>query len=665
MSLEEIRGEKIKKVEALQAAGVNPYPATTSATHTAQSIKANFTEGEQVSVAGRIMSKRGQGGTVFCHIYDGTEKIQLYVKLLKENDEPVHSESVHAGGLHEAQFELFSSYADIGDFIQASGTTMVTKRGEQSILVTEWRMLTKALLPIPSEHFGIEDEEEKLRKRYLDILLNPAVKSRVELRSKFWNVIRTYLLDKNFIEVETPVLEVTTGGADARPFTAHHNALDMPVHLRISCGELWQKRLMVAGINRTFEIGRIFRNEGMSFEHAQDYTQLEYYMAYADYRVGMQMTQELYRKIADEVFGTRVFTIKGMQVDLGQDGEDWPQIHFCELLQKEFGVDAAKEIAEGSNEEKEEVEKIAAALVQAGVYHAGAKELQKENGFNRSRGVDLLWKSLRKNIAGPAFLIGVPVYLEPLAKRSEKDPRTVERFQVILAGSEMGKGFSELNDPLDQRARFAHQQAMRDAGDDEAQMADMSYVEALEYGMPPTFGFGVSERLFSFLLDIPIREAQIFPLLKPKGETLSKKEAEARYRSKKFVVIADPSAGYGVSANAIGQLGISIGGLIREKIFDTTSFPDSDGNLHYADSLYPMTNLQGSQSDMASFVQKCHDAKMQVFDFSHIMRDAHTDAEMQKGFAASTTAAVPYIAVAALVPKDFEKEFLRGLQLFS
>jgi lysyl-tRNA synthetase class 2 len=352
-------------------------------------------------------------------------------------------------------------------------------------------------VPVPDAWFGIKDEEERFRRRYLDILLNPEVRAIVEKRSLFWNTIRTYLLEKSFIEVETPVLETTTGGADARPFITHHNALDIDVYLRISAGELWQKKLLVSGIPRTFEIGRIFRNEGMSNEHLQDYTQLEYYMAYADFYEGMEMTKELYRLIADKVFGTREFTIKGHTVDFNAD---WIVYDFCEEIKKAFGVDPLET----------SIEEVKAALAKAEIDF-------DPKGFNIERGVDLLWKKIRKQIAGPGFLVGVPVYLEPLAKRSREDTRKVERFQVLLAGSEMGKGFSELNDPIDQRQRFEHQQALRDAGDDEAQMADMEYVEALEYGMPPAFGFGLSERLLSFLLDLPVREAQIFPLMRPRG----------------------------------------------------------------------------------------------------------------------------------------------------
>jgi lysyl-tRNA synthetase class 2 len=314
------------------------------------------------------------------------------------------------------------------------------------------------------------------------------------------------LLEKGFVEVETPVLETTTGGADARPFVTHHNALDIDVYLRISAGELWQKKLLVAGIPRTFEIGRIFRNEGMSNEHLQDYTQLEYYMAYADYNIGMEMTKELYRLIADKVFGTRTFNIKGHTVDFDAD---WQVYDFSKEIEKAFGVDPLNTT----------VEEVKATLEDHNIEF-------DPKGLNVERGIDLLWKKIRKTIAGPGFLIGVPVYLEPLAKRSRTDNRVVERFQVLLAGSEMGKGFSELNDPIDQRERFMHQQALRDSGDEEAQMADMEYVEALEYGMPPAFGFGLSERLFSFLLDKPVRETQIFPLMRPRSDQSAENSAD-------------------------------------------------------------------------------------------------------------------------------------------
>jgi len=298
------------------------------------------------------------------------------------------------------------------------------------------------------------------------------------------------------LEVETPILETTPGGADARPFVTHHNALDIDVNLRISGGELWQKKLMVAGFEKTFEIGRVFRNEGMDAEHLQDYTQMEFYLAYADYEQGMKFVEEMYKYVAKKTFGTLKFKIKGFEVDLGKK---WEKYDFQSTIAKYTGVNIEEASLPG-------IEKV---LNKLGVDY-------DKKGFNITRAIDNCWKYCRKNITGPGFLINVPATIEPLAKRMEKNPNLVQRFQVILAGSELGKGYSELNDPIDQAERFTEQQKLRDKGDEEAQRFDKDFVEALEYGMPPTCGFGVSERLFAFLMDKPARECQIFPLMRPK-----------------------------------------------------------------------------------------------------------------------------------------------------
>jgi len=436
--------------------------------------------GTEITLGGRVMSRRGQGGIMFVDLFDGTAKAQGVVQ--KENVE-------------EDLFKLFADTVDAGDFVEIGGTAYTTKRGEKSLLVTEWKMLAKSLTPIPDQWFGLKDEEKILRERYLDILLNPQVRAMFERRAKFWQTIREFLLDKSFYEAETPILETSPGGADARPFMTHHNALDIDVYLRIA-DELWLKRLLVAGFPKVFEIGRVFRNEGQSREHLQDYTALETYEAFSDMTKGMQFVQDLYRHVVSEVYGKYEFEINGHMVNFNAE---WPIIDFVEVIEKEFGVNAV------SCTEAEALDAAKGARVLAG------------EGDNKARAIDSLWKIIRKKISGPAFLTGVPVYLEPLAKRAE-NPDIVERFQVILAGSEMGKGFSELNDPEDQRARFQEQQAMRDAGDDEAQRLDEAYVQAMEYGMPPAFGFGVSERLFSFLENRPAHEAQLFPLLRPKIE---------------------------------------------------------------------------------------------------------------------------------------------------
>jgi lysyl-tRNA synthetase class 2 len=492
-SVEEIRQVRLAKLETLRAQGVDPYPATSARTHEIGVVVDRFEalsgSGEEVILAGRALAIRGQGALAFVDLDDGTGKIQAF---MKKDEAPAYEGRADLDG-----FGLFSEAVDQGDFLEFRGAVGLSKRGEKTLFVRSWRMLSKSLRPIPDGWYGLKDPDEVLRLRYLDILLNPESRAIVERRSRFWNAARRFLLDRGFVEVETPVLENATGGAEAEPFQTFHKALDLPVYLRISAGELWQKRLLVAGLPKVFEIGRIFRNEGISREHLQDYTQLEFYQAYADYREGQDAVRELYLTLATEAFGTTKFTLNGFDIDLASP---WKEIDFAAAVRERHGV----HVLDSSEDE------LRAAMEKAGI--------PVDETFSRERAADQLWKVCRKEIGGPAVLTGVPVLMEPLAKRRADDPRLVERFQVILGGSEVGKGFSELNDALDQRERFERQQAMRDAGDAEAQMGDWDYVEAMEHGMPPAFGFGVSERLFAFLAGRTVREAQIFPLMKPRGK---------------------------------------------------------------------------------------------------------------------------------------------------
>lgn len=487
-TIEELRKTRLEKLKKVQDTGLLAYPAKTARTHSVTQVLENFKKlsggilgKKSIVIAGRIMARRGQGGLTFVDVNDGSAKIQALVKTDK---------------LGEKGYQFFLDIFDIGDFVEFKGTLFTTQRGEKTLEVVDYKMLSKALLPLPEKWHGLQDAEEKLRKRYLDIIFDPDIKEMIRKRSVFWASIRNFLLEKGFLEVETPALENTAGGADARPFATHHNALDMDIYLRISTGELWQKKLMVAGFEKTFEIGRVFRNEGMDAEHLQDYTAMEFYWAYADAEKGMALTEEMYKYIAQKTFGTLKFNIKGFQVDLGKK---WEKYDYKTEISKHTGVN----IEEASLQDME-------------------KALQKlkveydKKGFNKVRAMDTLWKYCRKKISGPGFLLHQPIELDPLAKKDEKNPRYSQRFQVIIAGSENGKGYSELNDPVDQAERFAEQQKLRDAGDEEAQMYDKDFVEAMEYGMPPTCGFGVSERLFAFFMDKPARECQIFPLMKPK-----------------------------------------------------------------------------------------------------------------------------------------------------
>jgi len=482
---EQIINERLRKIEELKKQGINPYPHSYDVKDNSKwlqekykSLKKDSGKKDRVKVAGRLISFRDLGKISFGVLKDSSGEIQI---LLQEKLTP------------EKEREFVKKFIDLGDFIGVEGEIFRTKRGELSVIVKKLTLLTKSVLPLPEKWHGLQDEEERYRKRYLDVIINSEIREMFVRKSKFWQSIRNFLLDKGFMEVETPVLENTPGGAEARPFLTHHNALNSEVYLRIS-PELWLKRLMVAGYSKIFEIGRIFRNEGMDAEHLQDYTQMEFYWAYADYKQGMKLVEEMYKYVAKEVYGTTKFKIKDFDVDLNKK---WEIYDYVPIIKKYTGIDVL-------NADLRTIEKK-------------LKDLEvnyDKAGFNLNRAIDALWKHCRKKIAGPGFLINVPVMMEPLAKRMEGNPEVVERFQVILAGSELGKGFSELNDPVDQMGRFEDQAKLREQGDEEAQMTDDEFVEALKYGMPPTCGFGISERLFSFLEGKPIRETVIFPLMK-------------------------------------------------------------------------------------------------------------------------------------------------------
>jgi len=347
---------------------------------------------------------------------------------------------------------------------------------------------------LPEKWAGLVDPEKAFRKRYLDLLINQNKKDRFIRKSKFWEVIRKYLTARGFIEVETPVLELVTGGADARPFVTHMNALDQDYFLRIST-ELFQKRLMGAGFEKVFTLAPNFRNEGMDDEHLPEYYQCEWYWAYADYRDNMKLTRDLYRYVARQVYSKTKFESRGMTYDLA---DEWEEIDYVEIIKEKLGID----IFNASDEE------MLAVVKKNGVVLTG--------GINRSRLIDNLWKIIRKTIAGPAFLVNEPKFMSPLAKSKPENTEVTERFHVLIAGSELGNGYSEVNDPVDQRARFSEQQAAREAGDEEAQMMDEDFVEMLEYGMPPCSGFGMSERVFWFLEDVSGREGTLFPPLRKK-----------------------------------------------------------------------------------------------------------------------------------------------------
>lgn len=478
-TIDDLRKVRISKLEKIKELGFDPYPSKFARTQSADSAKKLL--GKNVSVAGRIRAVRGHGGIQFFDLEDASGKIQLAFK--KDN-------------LNLTSQKLLE-LIDVGDFLGAKGEVFKTTAGEITIDVVDFQILTKSLRPLPEKWHGLTDIETRLRQRYLDLLVNPEIREVFKKKEIFWQTIRNYLKKQGFCEVETPVLEMIPGGADARPFITHMNALDIDLCLRISL-ELHLKRILVGGFEKVFEIGRIFRNEGIDAEHLQDYTQMEFYWAYADWEDLMDFIEDFYRETVKQTLGTLTHERKGQQIDWSKN---WQRVDYAEIFKKKTDIDFFKAT-------KEEL-----------YQKAGELKLEPEKNLSKGRLADLIYKKLvRPEIIQPTFITGLPVEISPLAKRDPVNPQKTQRILVLAGGTELGNGFSELNDPLDQAERFLKQQKLREAGDEEAQMYDQDFVEALEYGMPPTAGFGLSERLFAFLMDKPIRETVIFPLMKPEGE---------------------------------------------------------------------------------------------------------------------------------------------------
>ncbi len=496
-TLKDYRNERLRKLDELKALGINPYPATTHRSHTLAEVVANFAELEtkQVQVAGRITAIRKFGKIAFIAVKDASGSLQLFLSA-----ENVASLDVAHGTIGFAELPLL----DTGDFIEANGTVIKTKTGELSVDVLALKLLTKALRPLPTSHDGLKDKEERLRRRYVDTNINEDVRQRFIRRSKFWQATRDFLNEQGFLEINIPVLEHTTGGADANPFTTHMDALGEDFYLRIS-HELPLKRLIGGGYEKIFDIGPRFRNENYSDEHLPEHVAMEWYWAYANWEQGMQLTQSLMRRIVDATWGTRQFTLaNGMAIDFGADGTDWPRVSFVEVIRERYNIDVFDCT----------LEQVQAQLK--------ANHLELEKSDNIGRCIDKLWKKIRVEMTGPAFLVDIPTFLQPLAKLQANDARLTEQFNLLLGGTEACKAYSELNDPLDQLHRFLEQQNLRDAGDDEAMMLDIDYVEMLEYGMPPACGYGHSERLFWILEGVTAREGVPFPQLRHEVDEVTK-----------------------------------------------------------------------------------------------------------------------------------------------
>jgi len=473
------------KLARIKKAGINPYPAICRRTHTIKSALDDFdnlsSEKREIALAGRLRTVREHGALTFSDIEDQSGKIQLFFK----KDE-----------VGEEAYEMIKNL-DIGDFLEAEGTLFTTKKGERTLGVKKYKILTKSLLPLPEKWHGLSDEEIRYRKRYLDLIMNKDVRDLFLKRIEFINNVREFLNKNNYLEVETPVLENIPGGADAEPFITHHNKLDIDLYLRISL-ELHLKRLIVGGFEKIYEMGRVFRNEGMSTQHLQEFTMLEFYWAYADYESLMKFIEDFYTTVIQKTFGS--LEIKYQDTILNFKAP-WPRIDYREIVLEKSGVDI------DLYPTKEDMQKI-----------VKEKGMKVDPKAGRGRLIDQLYKKLvRPKLIQPCFLINHPLDISPLAKKKDDDQTKTQRLQVLIAGAEIGNGFSELNDPIDQEERFIAQDKLRAEGDIEAQMMDEDFVEALEYGMPPTAGFGVGiDRFLTILTNQEsIRDTVFFPMMKP------------------------------------------------------------------------------------------------------------------------------------------------------
>ncbi len=486
-TFDELRKIRLKKLEAFKKSLFSPYPEKTKRTHKIAEALKDFNQlaklKKEVILVGRVRSLRVHGGSTFLHMEDGTGSIQAYFRKNR---------------IGEEAYKFFLDNFDIGDFIEIRGILFETKRGEKTIDAIDYKMLAKSLLPLPEKWHGLRDIEERFRKRYLDLIFNQEIKKKFEIRSKIIKEIREFLEKEGFLEVETPILQLIYGGAKAKPFKTFLNALDMDLYLRIS-PELYLKRLLVGGFEKVYEIGKCFRNEGVDRSHNPDFTMLEFYWAYSDYKKMMKFTERLLTTLLKKIFGKLEINYEGKKINFKTP---WPRIKFDQILRKYTKINLEEIHSEAL---KKEAQKLG---------------IETADGAGKTEIADEIYKKYCvPNIWQPTFIINFPLGFQPLAKALEKDPSKLANFQLIIAGWELINAFSELNDPLEQRKRFEEQEKFFEAGLEEAQRMDKDFLEAVEYGMPPAAGFGMGiDRLVALLTNChSLREIILFPTMRPRS----------------------------------------------------------------------------------------------------------------------------------------------------
>lgn len=651
-SLKEYRDVRLGKLQQLRQLGINPYPAKSYRDTVSQAIISSYDkfDGQTVTVAGRIKSLRKHGPLMFIDLRDASGKIQLYLK---------------SDGLATADYansELTFTdipLLDLGDFVEATGVVTKTQSGEISVQPTKLRLLTKSLRPMPAAWDGLSDKETRLRRRYLDTNINQDVYERFIRRSKFWQATRDFLNREGFTEINTPVLEHTTGGADANPFVTHMDALGEDFFLRIS-HELPLKRLLGGGYEKVYDIGPRFRNENYSDEHLPEHIAFESYVAYQDYQDGMELYERMMKEVALATWGTLQFkNVHGFEIDLEPK---WPVVRYPDIMRERFGVDVFDP----------DLEQLKGILKE--------HKVKLEGDINVGRAMDSVWKIIRRTSAGPFWLVHEPLSISPLAKQDPDDPRVTQRFHPVIAGTELGNGYSELNDPVDQYQRFLEQQALRDAGDAEAQMLDIDFVEMLEYGMPPACGWSYSERFFWFFEGVSAREGVIFPQLRREVDEVTKGLYPEVYAkdsrtttgdnrpqdfTKRIVAVVNKNLESWQVANAVAHMNAIIGNeLPKDQLVSGDYFVGEDDVALPRNSQYPIIIMQAAEKDLHKLYDKVRAKKLTHHVFIKEMQDTSNDQEIVKILQSQPIDGTTFYGVSFFAPNPVADELTKNLQLW-
>jgi lysyl-tRNA synthetase, class II len=628
--LDQIKEKNIQSVKDLTKLGVNPFPVKTNRTHT--NTECLEKDGLKVAVAGRLMSWRGHGKIRFADLVDQTGKIQLVFK----------ADEIDEKSLENLRF------IDRGDFLQASGETFTTKAGERSVLVKKYVLLVKAILPLPSQWHGLKDVEERYRKRYLDMILNPEVTSRLETRSKLITNMREFLDKRGFLEVETPTLQPVYGGGFAKPFSTHHNALGADFYLRIS-DEMYLKRLIVGGMEKVYEITKVFRNEGIDFDHNPEFTMFEAQIAYEDYEYGMDIIEEITEYAVKKSAGKTKLKYKDFELEWSRP---WKRYRLVEAVKEYTGIDPLewKTLAQA----KKETLKIK-------MKEEKKAELNKMHTIGEVMAF-AFEEGVEEKLIQPTIIYDYPIEVSPLAKKC-KDERFTQRFEQFAAGSELGNNYTELNDPIDLKRRFIEEKKREKAGFDEAHQTDYDYLTAMEHGFPPTCGIAIGiDRLVMMITNADnLKEIIPFPTLKPEKAVGQKEKYD--YRSNKVVAILSNKLSVGLASNALGHLAFASGHRAEDSWMGREVYLDAKGKSHAGIGRYPFVVLEASEKEIGKLVVEARDLPdVSMADYPQEMFDTGHDDDLNKEI--SKAKDMTYHAVVLTGPTDIINKLTQGLKLY-